>query len=154
LSQRRRVVSILVVARHGAVLDALRTALQSIPEVGVISTATGTEPAAQAIQNGAPDLVLISDQIPAEDIHALIGALGARRPALRVIVMATSLTPGQRFLDSGAFAVITAWDSLARLRAIIRSDLALRVKVDGADRRPTQPHLSPGEAALGGDQGG
>ena len=110
LSNHFTAVSTLVVAPPGAIVDALRSALRSIPEVRVIDTVAGCLSAAQAMRALAPDLMIISGQIPAQEIVTLIeqsaheGSASHERRVPRVLVLSASAALDQRFLDAGAFA--------------------------------------------------
>jgi DNA-binding NarL/FixJ family response regulator len=154
LSRHSTAVSTLVVAPPGAIVDALHSALRSIPEVRVIDTVAGCLSAAQAMRALAPDLMIISGQIPAQEIVTLIeqsahegsGAHGHRVP--RVLVLSASQALDQRFVDVGAFAVVTPWDSVEQLRMVIRKATKHEAGVV-IERHPAHPPLSSGAATMG-----
>ena len=140
----------LLVAPPGAITEALRATLQSIHQVDISDRVSGCLSAAQAIRSLAPDLVIISGQIPTEEILALIELSACERQAPRVLVLSASQALEQRFLAAGAFAVVAPWDSVDRLQAVIR-DAALRTKAHGSERQPARSHQSPRAAASSGD---
>ena len=154
LSHHRTALTTLLVTPPGATAEALRTVLQSIPDVEIIESVTGCLSAAQAIRSLAPALVVVSGQIPAEEILALIEHPWRERQAPRILILATSHAFEQRFLDAGAFAVVTPWDSVTSLRAVIGRELARQAAGDATGRRPAAtPHAqraaSPGKPAAG-----
>ena len=148
MSHHPTTLTTLLVTPPGATAEALRSVLRSIPEVEVIESVAGCLSAAQAIRSLTPALVVVSDQIPAEEILALIQQPMRERHAPGIVVLSTSHAREQRFLDAGAFAVVTPWDSVGRLQVVIR-DAAMHKAVDSVEPEPTVRGPSPGEAMLG-----
>jgi DNA-binding NarL/FixJ family response regulator len=138
----------LLVTPPGATAEALRSVLRSIPEVEVIESVAGCLSAAQAIRSLTPALVVVSDQIPAEEILALIQHPMRERHAPGIVVLSTSHAREQRFLDAGAYAVVTPWDSIERLQIVIHN-AAMHKAVDFVEPEPTVRGPSSGEAMLG-----
>jgi DNA-binding NarL/FixJ family response regulator len=121
--------SVLLVSPPGLVEEALRAAIASLAGVEIIAVVTGCLSASHALRRLAPNFVLISGQIPAEEIVTLIEQLGEDRQAARAIVLSSSQGLEQQFLAAGAFAVLAPWEPVDRLQAVIQRDGA----IPGAD---------------------
>ena len=143
LSHHPTTLTTLLVTPPGATAEALRSVLRSIPEVEVIESVAGCLSAAQAIRSLTPALVVVSDQIPAEEILALIQQPMRERHALGIVVLSTSHAREQRFLDAGAFPVVTPWDSVGRLQVVIR-DAAMHRSSRFCGARSHRPRPVPG----------
>jgi hypothetical protein len=137
-----------LVTAPGATAEALRSVLRSIPELEVIESVAGCLSAAQAIRSLTPALVVISDQLPAEEIPALIRHPMRGDHAPGIVVLSISHAREQRFLDAGAFAVVTPWDSIEQLQTVIHN-AAMYKTVDFVEPQPTARRPLPGEAAMG-----
>lgn len=148
LSHHPTTLTTLLVTPPGATAEALRSVLRSIPEVEVIESVAGCLSAAQAIRSLTPALVVISDQIPAEEIFALIQHPMRGDHAPGIVVLSTSHAREQRFLDAGADAVVTPWDAIERLQIVIHN-AAMHKAADFVELQPTARRPSPGEAAMG-----
>jgi len=130
LSSHPKAVSTLLVAPPGAIEEVIRAVLQSIPEVEVTGYVTGCLSAAHAIRTLAPELVVISGQIPSEEIIALIRQPANERPAPRIVVLAASYAQSTRLLEAGAPAVVTQWDSVSQLQKAIAGGSAKGQRTD------------------------
>jgi DNA-binding NarL/FixJ family response regulator len=130
LSSHPEALSTLLVAPPGAIEEVIRAVLQSIPEVEVTGYVTGCLSAAHAMRTLAPDLVVISGQIPSEEIIALIRQPANERHAPRIVVLATSYAQLKRLLEAGASAVITPWDSVSQLQKAIAGGSAKGQRAD------------------------
>jgi chemotaxis response regulator CheB len=131
LSRQSEILSALLVAPPGATEEALRAVLASIPKVEIIGVVAGCLSAAEAMRRLAPELVLLSGQIPTEEILTLIEQSAHERQAPRVVVLSSSHVLEQRFLAAGAFAVLTPWDPVDRLQVLIGSGAAIQARDEG-----------------------
>lgn len=114
-----KAVSTLLVAPPGAIEEVIRAVLHSIPEIEITGYVTGCLSAAHAMRTLAPDLVVISGQVPSEEIIALGRQAVDGRPAPRIVVLAASQAQEKRLAEAGGLTVVTAWDSVRRLRMAI-----------------------------------
>jgi DNA-binding NarL/FixJ family response regulator len=130
LSRQSTSRSVLLVSPPGLVEEALRAALASIAGVEIIGVVSGCLSAAHAMRRLAPNLLLISGQIPAEEIIALIEQLSEDQQSARAIVLSSSQGLEQQFLAAGAFAVLAPWEPVDRLQAVIQRDARMQTASD------------------------
>ena len=119
MSRQSKTMSALLVTPPGATEEALRAVLTSIPKVEIVGVVASCLSAAEAMRKLAPDYVVISGQIPSEEIVTLIELFADERQGPRVLVLSTSQGLERQFLAAGAFAVLTPWDPVDRLQALI-----------------------------------
>jgi hypothetical protein len=105
LSHYPTTLTTLLVTQPRATAEALRSVLRSISEVEVVESMAGCLTAAKAICSLTPALMVISDQIPAEEILALIRHPMRGDHAPGIVVLSTSHALKQRLLDASVFAV-------------------------------------------------
>jgi AmiR/NasT family two-component response regulator len=121
VSRSSTAIAVLLVTPPGATEEALRAALTSMAGVEILGVVAGCLSAAQCVNRLAPDFVVISGQIPAEEIVTLIGQLADGRDAPRAVVLSSSHVLEQQFLAAGASAVLAPWEPVERLGALIHA---------------------------------
>jgi DNA-binding NarL/FixJ family response regulator len=120
----------LLVTPPGATAEALCTVLQSIPEVEIVESVTGRLSAVQAIRSLGPALIVVNGQLPTEEILALIEDTVRDGQAPPILIASASPAQEQCFLDAGAFAAVTPWDSVDRLSEAVESALSQQTAAD------------------------
>jgi response regulator of citrate/malate metabolism len=112
-------LSTLLVAPPGATSEALAGVLQSLPEVNFVDTVTGCLSAAEVMQETEAQLVVVSGLVPPDEIIALIKHPAREKQMTRVIVLSSTHALRARFVEAGAFAVISPWESVESLRTVV-----------------------------------
>jgi len=96
----------LIVARSGAIQQALTTILSSIPQVKTLGVAENSLAALEMVRLHQPELVIVDDNFAKGETLDFIRHLKANWEQTKVVVLADRSQQQQDLLDSGADAVL------------------------------------------------
>jgi DNA-binding NarL/FixJ family response regulator len=96
----------LIVARSGAMQQALTTVLSSIPEIEIVGTADDGFSALEIVKAHQPALVMIDDNLPNGEALDLIRYLKKDWPQIKIIVLADGSQQKQTLLAAGVDIVL------------------------------------------------
>ena len=96
----------LIVARSGAMQEALTTVLSSIPEMEIVGVAGDSPAALEMARVHHPALVMIDDNLPEGEVLELIRQFKKDWPQIGIIVLADRTQQKQALMDTGANAVL------------------------------------------------
>ena len=112
-------VRVLVADDQPHVRSALRLLLAQEPGITVVSEAADAEQALRMMVQQRPDLVLLDWELPGQNSVAMLHALRALRPRLRVIALSGRPEARQAALDAGADGFVSKGDPPERLLAAV-----------------------------------
>jgi DNA-binding NarL/FixJ family response regulator len=96
----------LIVARSGAIQEALTTILSSIPQINIIGVAENSLIALGMMQTHHPELVIVDDNFAEGETVNFIRHLGRDWPQTKIVVLADRFQQKQSLIDCGADAVL------------------------------------------------
>ncbi len=144
-------INIVIADDHRLLLEGLSQALDGLPDIDVVATASNGNELVAAASRDSPDVVLVDIEMPGS------GGITALRkiapiPAI-VVTMHTGEEERRRAAAAGASAFLSKSTPLPDLAAAIRAvwDGQNLLDDDGLDQtldRYRQPHLDEGAAAL------
>lgn len=121
MSLQPKVIPTLLVAPDGAMKEALKAGLYSIPGVEIVDTVAGCLPAARLIPRLAPRLMVVSGQLPFEEIAALlVQTSDDGHCEMQIVVVAASPAQRRRLVEAGAATVVDAWGPIDALRGAVQ----------------------------------
>jgi DNA-binding NarL/FixJ family response regulator len=96
----------LIVARSGAMQQALTTVLSSIPEIEIVGTADDGFSALEIVKAHQPALVMVDDNLPNGEVLNLIRYLKKDWPQTKTIALTDGTQQKQALLAAGADTVL------------------------------------------------
>ena len=96
----------LIVARSGAIQEALTTILSSIPQINIIGVAENSLTALEMMQIHHPELLIVDDNFSEGETLEFIYRLKTAWPQTHIVVLADRSQQEQPLIDSGADAVL------------------------------------------------
>jgi two-component system, chemotaxis family, chemotaxis protein CheY len=134
---------ILIVDDNAVIRDLLRGILRNHSDLTVVGEASSGETAIDLVEKLRPDLICLDVLLPGLDGIAILRALRAIRPEMRVVLVTGQATNSvvSEALSLGASGFVVKPFNAARLLSAVRSALASPVKPP----RSMAPH--PGDAA-------
>jgi DNA-binding NarL/FixJ family response regulator len=96
----------LIVARSGAMQQALTTVLSSIPEIEIVGTADDGFSALEIVKAHQPTLVMVDDNLPNGEVLNLIRYLKKDWPQTKTIALTDGTQQKQALLATGADTVL------------------------------------------------
>lgn len=141
-----RPIRIVIADDHQMMLDGLRTALDSLPDIVVVGTATDGSLLASAIEAHAPDVILVDVEMPGTSGIAAIQSIETLPPTL-VVTMHTATDYQRAAQEAGAVGFLSKALPLPDLAAAIRAahageDLMDASHVDAILDKYRTPQLS------------
>jgi DNA-binding NarL/FixJ family response regulator len=96
----------LIVAKSGAMQEALNTVLSSIPEINIVGIAHDYVTAQEMMARQSPELVVIDSNLPPNQDTGVIRQLKLKHPHLRLIVLVDGIQQQQELIELGADAAL------------------------------------------------
>lgn len=123
----RDVVSVLIVDDHPLLREGVAAVLEAEPDIRVVGEAADGQDAITQFERLRPDVVLMDLQMPGVDGVEAIGAIRARAPDARIIVLTTYAG------DVRALSALRAGASGYLLKSSLRRELidTIRAVLDG-----------------------
>lgn len=145
-------IRIAIADDHQLLLEGLSQALDGVPDIEVVGTATDGDGLVAAIMDAKPDVVLVDIEMPGSDGFTALRNMRKSLPAI-VVTMHTGADQRRRAEAAGAAGFLSKSTPLPDLAAAIRAvwdgrdlmtDDNLEETLDGY----RQPNLDAGAAAL------
>lgn len=145
-------IRVAIADDHVLLLEGLSEALDGLPDIEVVGTATDGDALVDTVRDSAPDVLLVDIEMPGTDGFSAIRRVSPGIPAI-IVTMHTGEDQRRRAEAVGAAGFLSKSTPLPDLAA------AIRAVSDGrnlmADEHPAatlddyrQPHLDEGAAAL------
>jgi DNA-binding NarL/FixJ family response regulator len=140
-------IRIVIADDHQMMLDGLRTALDSLPDIKVVGTATDGSLLGDAVARHSPDVLLVDVEMPGMSGIAAIKSIDPLPPTL-VVTMHTADDYQRAAAEAGAVGFLSKGLPLPDLAAAIRAVYDNQVLLDAPDlgaildgyRTPTLSH--------------
>jgi DNA-binding NarL/FixJ family response regulator len=140
-------IRIVIADDHQMMLDGLRTALNSLPDIDVVATATDGLMLGDLVTTYGPDVLLVDVEMPGMSGLAAITAINPLPPTL-VVTMHTADDYRRAAAEAGAIGFLSKGLPLPYLAAAIRAANDGQVLLDAPDldavlnryRAPTLSH--------------
>ena len=154
-SSRERRARIFIVEDNPVIRDLLRGIMRHDSDMMVVGEASNGEQAIDLVEKLRPDLICLDVLLPGLDGIAILRALRAMRPEMRVVLVTGQATSNvvQEALALGAAGFVVKPFNAARLLAAVRHALAApapapKIPLDSAPAATVAP--PPGDGPLAG----
>jgi two-component system response regulator DesR len=114
-------VLVLIVARPGPVRDGLRALLTAIPQVANLKEIDDASSALLVVEEHRPALVLISVDVPGDEIWSLLAQIKAKHPQTRSILLVNDIQQQQLAQTANADGVLLKGTPASKLSAMIKN---------------------------------
>jgi DNA-binding NarL/FixJ family response regulator len=125
-------IRVVIADDHQMMLDGLRTALNSLPDIEVAGTATDGSLLGQAVSEHSPDVLLVDVEMPGMSGLAAIKAIDPLPPTL-VVTMHTAADYERAAAEAGAVGFLSKALPLPDLAAAIRAVYDQQILLDAPD---------------------
>jgi DNA-binding NarL/FixJ family response regulator len=125
-------IRVVIADDHQMMLDGLRTALNSLPDIEVVGTATDGSLLGQAVAEHSPDVLLVDVEMPRMSGLAAIKAIDPLPPTL-VVTMHTAADYERAAAEAGAVGFLSKALPLPDLAAAIRAVHDQQILLDAPD---------------------
>jgi DNA-binding NarL/FixJ family response regulator len=137
--------NLVIVAEQGALRDSLHALMTTLPHVNVICETDDIAEALQVITRQSTDLILVGDDLPADELWVFLRLVRKRSPRTLRLIFADTVGQKTEMEAPGAEAVF--------LKGTMPFELVAYIERVLADRTLTRPYPSLGDAgAPKGDQ--
>ena len=145
-------IRVVIADDHVLLLDGMHRALDSLPDMGVVATATDGRGLAQVLGQTRPDVLLVDIEMPHGTGLDVLQSLDDPPPTL-VVTMHTEDRYRKRAIDAGASGFLSKATPLPELAAAVRAvhdgvDLFAVDDLDTALAPYREARLSPGAESL------
>lgn len=145
-------IDVVIADDHLLLLQGLAEALDAIPDINVVATATDGSELAAVLESKRPDVMLLDIEMPTMSGIAALRDLEDAPPTI-MVTMHTEDEQRLRAAAAGAVGFLSKSTPLPELAAAIRAVHAGERLIDETDISETldrhrQPHLDEGAAAL------
>lgn len=128
-------IQIVIADDHQMMLDGLKTALDSLPDIEVVGTVTDGTHLAAAVTDHSPDVLLVDVEMPGVSGLAAIKSIEPLPPTL-IVTMHTADEYRRAALEAGAVGFLSKGLPLPDLAAAIRAAHDGQHLLDAADIDP------------------
>jgi DNA-binding NarL/FixJ family response regulator len=125
-------IRIVIADDHQMMLDGLRTALDSLPDIDVVGTVTDGSMLAEIVRTYSPDVLLVDVEMPGMSGIAAIKAINPLPPTL-VVTMHTADDYQRAATEAGAVGFLSKGMPLPDLAAAIRAVYDDQILLDAPD---------------------
>lgn len=145
-------IRIVIADDHQLMLDGLRQALDSLPDIEVVGTATNGEALREVVRQRAPDVLLVDVEMPGMSGLAAISGINPLPPTL-IVTMYAADDYARSAREAGAMGFLSKSLPLPDLAAAIRAAHDRQILWDAPDinailRQYMAPKLSPRAEAV------
>lgn len=145
-------IRVAIADDHRLLLEGLTEALDGLPDINVVGTATDGDELLASIKRVDPDVVLVDIEMPGSDGFSALRAMNKSVPAI-VVTMHTGTDQRRRSEAAGAFGFLSKSTPLPDLAAAIRAvcdgqNLMQVEAIEDTLDDYRQPQLDEGAAAL------
>jgi DNA-binding NarL/FixJ family response regulator len=158
-NQSEAKIRVLLVDDHAGMRDALRTFINSEPDLAVVAEAANGHSALEVFRRTTPDVVLMDGSMPGKNGIEVTRELRQLQPAVRIIglTLYESSTYLEDMIAAGAKGYVLKTAAPTNVAAAIRAVAAGRTYFDkniprrssaSAHKRPVMGELSEDEAAV------
>lgn len=145
-------IRVVIADDHQLMLDGLKTALDSLPDIKVVGTATDGTLLGEIVEMYDPDVILVDVEMPGKSGLAAIKAIDPLPPTL-VVTMHAAADYAHAAKEAGAVGFLSKGlplpDLAAAIRAVNDEQILLEAsEIDGIIDRYRKPQLSPRAEAV------
>jgi DNA-binding NarL/FixJ family response regulator len=112
---------IIFVSEPGMMQEAMRAVLAALPDVSIVGLASGSLSALQLLPRCEADVVVIDQNIPVDEMLALVRSIRALHPPVACIALTSTRSQMRLALTEGAYAALPRSSPSQQISEAIRA---------------------------------